>query len=50
MDSPGKQSYNLKMFTIMKVTLNVTAASSVVTMANCPKASECSCGIMYRAY
>lgn len=34
----------------MKVGLKISAASSVVGMSNCPKQSECSCGIMYRSY
>ena len=32
----------------MKVELKVSKASSVVTMANCPKATQSSCDIMYR--
>jgi hypothetical protein len=33
----------------MKVKLNVSKVSSVVTMANCPKAWESDCGIAYRS-
>lgn len=32
----------------MKVDLNVSAASNVVTANACPKLYESSCGIMYR--
>ena len=32
----------------MKVDLNVSAASKVMTMSACPKAHENICGIMYR--
>ncbi len=32
----------------MKVDLNVSAASRIVTMAHCPEYSENLCGIMYR--
>lgn len=32
----------------MTVDLKVSAASKVVTMANCPQTMECHCGIMYR--
>ena len=34
----------------MKVNLNVSAASRIVTMSNCPKSMEASCGIAYRSY
>ncbi len=34
----------------MKKELKVSAASKVVTMSNCPKATEMNCGIMYRSY
>jgi hypothetical protein len=33
----------------MKVDLNVSAASKVVTMSSCPRDVEWKCGIMYRA-
>lgn len=33
----------------MKVDLNVSAASRIVTMAGCPKLTETWCGIMYRS-
>jgi len=33
----------------MKVDLKVTAASRIVTMSNCPKNMESTCGIMYRS-
>lgn len=33
----------------MKVDLNVSAASKVMTANGCPKLSETWCGIMYRA-
>ena len=45
---PKKYHYNIKTFTTMIVDLNVSAASKVVTMSNCPKGSEGSCGILYR--
>lgn len=32
----------------MIVDLKVSAASAVVTMANCPKAYEAACGVLYR--
>lgn len=32
----------------MKVVLNITAASKVNGMANCPRVTENQCGIMYR--
>lgn len=32
----------------MKVELNVSAASKIVTMANCPQTQQSTCGIMYR--
>lgn len=32
----------------MKVDLNVSAASKVMTVGGCPKYSENQCGIMYR--
>lgn len=34
----------------MKVELNVTAASKIVTMSNCPMHTQASCGVMYRSY
>lgn len=34
----------------MLVDLNVTAASKIIAMSNCPKTSEASCGVMYRSY
>lgn len=34
----------------MKVELKISKASKVVTMANCAKTSQPSCGIMYRSY
>lgn len=34
----------------MKITLGIKAMSYVVSMSNCPKATEGQCGIMYRAY
>lgn len=33
----------------MKVELGIKAASSVVAVSGCPKASENNCGIMYRS-
>ena len=33
----------------MKVDLNVSAASKVITMSNCPKDEQYLCGIMYRS-
>ena len=33
----------------MKVDLNVSAASKIMTMSNCPQMSESVCGIMYRS-
>ena len=33
----------------MQVDLNVSAASKIVTMSNCPKDTEGLCGIMYRS-
>ena len=45
---PKKYHYNPKTFTTMKVDLNVSAASKVVTMAYCPKDTEGRCGINYR--
>ncbi len=45
---PKKYHYNPKTFTTMKVDLNVSAASKVMTMSGCPKLYESSCGIMYR--
>ena len=33
----------------MKVDLNVSAASKIVTMSNCPKAYERDCGIAWRS-
>jgi hypothetical protein len=32
----------------MKVDLNVSAASKVMTASGCPKLYESSCGVMYR--
>lgn len=32
----------------MKVVLNITATSKVVSMSYCPKQQESVCGIMYR--
>ena len=46
---PKKYHYNLKTFTTMKVDLNVTAASKVVTMAHCPREFQSTCGIAYRS-
>lgn len=34
----------------MKVNLNVSAASRIVTMSYCPKDTEGTCGIAYRSY
>lgn len=34
----------------MKVVLNITAASKVISMSNCPKSAEWDCGINYRSY
>ena len=45
---PKKYHYNPKAFTTMKVDLNVSAASKVMTASGCPKAHENICGIMYR--
>ena len=45
---PKKYHYNPKTFTTMKVDLNVSAASKVMTVGGCPKYSENQCGIMYR--
>ena len=45
---PKKYHNNLKHSTTMKVELNVSAASKVVSMSNCPKQTQASCGIMYR--
>lgn len=45
---PKKYHYNLKTFIAMKVDLNVSAASKVMTMGGCPKLYESSCGIAYR--
>ena len=47
---PKKYHYNFKTFTAMKVDLNVSAASKVMTANGCPKLYESSCGIMYRQY
>ena len=33
----------------MKVDLNVSAASKIMTMSHCPQGSENTCGIMYRS-
>ncbi len=46
---PKKYHYNFKTFTAMKIDLNVSAASKVVSMSGCSKSSEYSCGIAYRA-
>lgn len=34
----------------MKRDLNIAAASKIVTMSNCPKDNEQSCGIAYRSW
>lgn len=34
----------------MKVDLNVSAASKVVSMAYCPKETQSNCGVQYRTY
>lgn len=34
----------------MKVNLNVSAASKIITMSNCPSHTQASCGIQYRSY
>ena len=47
---PKKYHYNHFKFTIMVVDLKVSAASRVVTMANCPKETQTNCGINYRSY
>ena len=47
---PKKHHYNQLKFTIMKVDLNVAAASKIVTMSNCPQTFESTCGIAYRSY
>ena len=46
---PKKYHYNQKILPTMKVDLNISAASTVVTMACCPKWNEQMCGIMYRS-
>lgn len=33
----------------MMVDLNVSAASKIVCMSNCPRGTENNCGIMYRS-
>ena len=33
----------------MEVNFKISAVSNVVTMANCPKYSQQSCGILYRS-
>ena len=33
----------------MKVDLNVSAASNVLKMSNCPRNTEGLCGVMYRS-
>lgn len=45
---PPEISLKPKTFTTMKVDLNVSAASKVMTASGCPKAHENICGIMYR--
>lgn len=45
---PREISLKPKTFATMKVDLNVSAASKVMTMNGCPKLYESSCGIMYR--
>ena len=45
---PKKYHYNLKTFTTMKVDLNVSAASKVVSMSGCSKSNTTFCGINYR--
>jgi len=45
---PKKYHYNPKAFTTMKVDLNVSAASKVMTANGCPKAHQNICGIAYR--
>lgn len=32
----------------MKIKLDVTAASNVMKMGNCPKSAEWQCGVQYR--
>ncbi len=44
----GSITITIKHFSIMKVVLNITAASRVISMSNCPKDSELRCGILYR--
>lgn len=34
----------------MKVDLNISAASKIVTMGNCPKSSQSNCGVLYRNF
>lgn len=34
----------------MKVVLNITAASKVVSMSYCPRSFESDCGINYRSF
>lgn len=45
---PQETSLLLQTFTVMKVDLNVSAASKVVSMSGCSKASEYGCGIAWR--
>jgi hypothetical protein len=45
---PKKYHYNLLNCTTMLVELKISKASNVIAMSHCPKASEYSCGIMYR--
>ena len=47
---PQEISQKRTNFTIMKVELCIKSASPVIKMSNCPKNSEGSCGIMYRAF
>ena len=34
----------------MKVELNVSAASKIVTMSNCPRGDQHFCGVNYRSF
>lgn len=45
---PQEISLKPKTFITMKVDLNVSAASKVMTMGGCPKYLEQTCGIQYR--
>lgn len=45
----GSTAITNKHFSIMRVVLNITAASKVISMSNCPKNSEAQCGINYRS-